>query len=160
MAIRRSALSRDENFARVATAHRPTLLRYGLRRLDDLSSAEDLVADVFVVAWRRLDELPARDEELFWLYAIAGNLVSNVLRGRQRSMRLEARLALERRVDSEVDFTQENLGILLAVLTHFAPHEQEMLRLVYWEGLTYRQLGHVIGCSEKAAGIRVSRLRQ
>ena len=54
MATPPGTLSRDENFARLVTAHRPTLLRYGLRRLEDLSSAEDLVADTFVVVWRRL----------------------------------------------------------------------------------------------------------
>lgn len=159
MATRRDPLSRDENFARLVTAYRPTLLRYGLRRLDDLASADDLVADTFVVVWRRLDELPPSDQELFWLYAVAGNIVNNMLRGRQRSLRLEARLALERKVEGEVDFTEDNLGILLAVLAHLTPEEQEILRLVYWERLTYRELGLVLDCTEKAAGIRVSRLR-
>ena len=160
MAPRQDSLSRDENFARVVTAYRTTLLRYGLRRLDDLASAEDLVADTFVVVWRRLDELPPRDQELFWLYAVAGNIVRNMLRGRQRSLRLEARLALERAADAPRDFSEENIGLLLAVLAGFSPEEQEMLRLVYWERLTFRQLGLVLGCSENAAGIRVSRLRQ
>jgi RNA polymerase sigma-70 factor (ECF subfamily) len=159
MLVRRSTLSRDEEFARLVTAYRPTLLRYGLRRLDDLASAEDLVADTFVVVWRRLDEVPLGDEEIFWLYAVAGNLVKNALRGRQRSLRLEARLALERRADGDVDFNEENLGLLLDLLTQLTSEEQEILRLVYWEKVTYRQLGLVLGCSEKAAGIRVSRLR-
>ena len=70
----------DEEFARVVATHRNALLRYGLRRLDDHFAAEDLVADTFVVVWRRFEELPSRTEELFWLYGIAGNILSNLLR--------------------------------------------------------------------------------
>ena len=160
MAARRVSLSRDEDFARLVTAHRPALLRYGLRRLESLSDAEDLVAEVFVVVWRRLGDVPPRDEELFWLYANAGNVVRNMQRSERRSLRLEAKLALERREEGDVDFSEENLGALLAILAQLAPEEQEILRLVYWERLTYRQVGLVLGCSEKAAGIRVSRLRR
>ncbi|MBW4079308.1 MAG: RNA polymerase subunit sigma-24, partial [Acidobacteria bacterium] len=82
---------RDEEFARVVAAHRHAILRYGLRRLDDQAASEDLVAETFVVVWRRFDDLPPRGEELFWLYGIAGRVLSNMHRGRQRSMRLETR---------------------------------------------------------------------
>src|ERR1035437_1498150 len=94
---------RDKNaeLARVVATHRQALLRYALRRLDDRSAAEDLVAETFVVAWRRFDEIPPRDQELFWLYGIAGRVLANALRGRQRSMRLEMRLAFERERDHE-----------------------------------------------------------
>ncbi len=53
--------------------------------LDDRSEAEDLVAEIFVVVWRRFDEIPVRDEELFWLYGIAAWVLSNIRRTHQRS---------------------------------------------------------------------------
>src|ERR1039458_8802269 len=99
---RASMPDRDQDFARVVAAHRNAILRYGLRRLDDRSAAEDLVAETFIVVWRRFDELPSRDEELFWLYGIAGRVLSNLRRSRQRSLRLEMRLAAEREAGNEV----------------------------------------------------------
>ncbi|MHB8335103.1 MAG: RNA polymerase sigma factor [Acidimicrobiales bacterium] len=153
--------SRDEEFARVVVTHRNSLLRYGLRRVDDPSAAEDLVAETFVVVWRRFDELPPRAEELFWLYGIAGRVLSNLLRGHQRSMRLEARLAFEREGEfTNPRFTGEDIEALLAALGELSPQDRELIQFTYWEKLSYREMGIVLGCSEKAAGIRLSRARQ
>lgn len=152
---------RDSAFARVVATHRHALLRYGLRRLDDHSEAEDLVAETFVVAWRRFDELPNRDQELFWLYGIAGRVLANVLRGRRRSMRLETRLAFEREHERDTQrYSEEDINQLMEALSKLRPEERELLQLTYWERLSYREVGLVLGSSEKAAGIRISRARQ
>lgn len=53
-------IEKDSAFARVVATHRRALLRYAIRRLDNVSDAEDLVAETFVVTWRRFDELPSQ----------------------------------------------------------------------------------------------------
>lgn len=147
--------------ARLVVNHRQALLRYALRRLDDLDAAEDLVAETFVVAWRRLAQIPPRGQELFWLYGIAGRVLSNTLRGRQRSLRLEVRLALEREnAEDTPRYREEDIRQLMEALAKLRPEERELLQLTYWERLSYRETGFVLGCSEKAAGIRISRARQ
>jgi RNA polymerase sigma-70 factor (ECF subfamily) len=152
---------KDTQFARVVATHRHALLRYALRRLDDRSDAEDLVAETFVVAWRRFDDIPPRDQELFWLYGVAGRVLVNVLRGHQRSMRLEMRLALERERELDTQrYNEEQLEQLMWALSQVKPDERELLQLTYWERLSYREVGAVLGCTEKAAGIRISRARQ
>lgn len=152
---------KDEEFSRVVVTHRNALLRYGLRRLEDHSAAEDLVAETFIVVWRRFEELPPPNEVLFWLYGIAGRLLNNILRGRQRSMRLEARLSFER--DSEnatARFTNEDVEALLEALRCLTADERELIQLAYWENLSYREIGLALGCSENAAGVRLSRARK
>jgi RNA polymerase sigma-70 factor (ECF subfamily) len=152
---------KDAELARVVATHRHALLRFALRRLDDHSAAEDLVAETLGVAWRRFDEIPPRDQELFWLYGIAGRVLSNALRGRQRSLRLEMRLAFEREHAQEMQrYSEEDIRQLMEALAELRPEERELLQLTYWERLSYREIGLVLGCSEKAAGIRISRARQ
>lgn len=154
---------RDKNaeLARVVATHRQALLRYALRRLDDHGAVQDLVAETFVVVWRRFDEIPPRDQELFWLYGIAGRVLSNTLRGRQRSLRVEMRLALEREhIQDAPRYGEEDIRQLMEALAELGPEERELLQLTYWERLSYREIGLVLGCSEKAAGIRISRARQ
>jgi RNA polymerase sigma factor (sigma-70 family) len=154
---------RDKNaeLARVVATHRQAVLRYALRRLDDGSAAEDLVAETFVVAWRRFDEIPTREQELFWLYGIAARVLSNTLRGHRRSLRLEMRLAFEREHTQDVPrYSEEDIKQLMEALAEIRPEERELLQLIYWEHLSYREIGLVLGCSEKAAGIRISRARQ
>jgi RNA polymerase sigma factor (sigma-70 family) len=152
---------KDAQFAQVVATHRHALLRYALRRLDDRSDAEDLVAETFVVAWRRFDDIPPREQELFWLYGIAGRVLANVLRGHQRSMRLEMRLALERERELDTQrYDEEDLKQLMWALSQVKPEERELLQLTYWERVSFREVGAVLGCTEKAAGIRISRARQ
>ena len=152
---------RDQDFARVIAAHRNAILRYGLRRLDERSEAEDLVAETFIVVWRRFDELPPRNEELFWLYGIAGRVLANLRRTQQRSMRLESRLAFERELGQEIPrYSLEDVETLMKALGSLSSVEREIIQLAYWEKLSYREIGVALGCSEKAAGIRLSRARQ
>ena len=152
---------RDQDFARVVAAHRNAILRYGIRRLDDRSAAEDLVAETFIVVWRRFDELPRRDEELFWLYGIAGRVLANLRRTQQRSMRLESRLAFERELGQELPrYSLEDVEALMDAMGSLSLDEREIIQLAYWEKLSYREMGVALGCSEKAAGIRLSRARR
>jgi RNA polymerase sigma factor (sigma-70 family) len=153
--------NKDEEFARVVATHRRALLRYGLRRLDDHGDAEDIVAETYVVAWRRWDAKPPRDEEIFWLYGIASRVLSNQRRSQSRSLRLEGRLAFERELDQESPrYSEEDVEQLMQALGSLSPDEQELIQLAYWEKLSYREIGLVLDCSEKAAGIRLSRARQ
>jgi len=162
MGTRGQAMSeRDGEFARVVATHRRALLRYALRRLEDYGAAEDLVAESFVVVWRRLDDLPPRDQELFWLYGIAGRVLANLIRGRRRSMRLETRLAFERELANDAPrYSEEDIEVLMEALGELTSDERELIQLTYWEKLSYREIGLVLGCSEKAAGVRLSRARR
>jgi RNA polymerase sigma-70 factor (ECF subfamily) len=49
---------------------------------------------------------------------------------------------------------------LRRTIARLSADDQEALRLVYWERLSCREIGRVLGCSEKAVGIRLSRARQ
>lgn len=158
---RGSLPDKDQDFARVVAAHRNAILRFGLRRLDDRSAAEDLVAETFIIVWRHLDELPSRDEELFWLYGIAGKVLSNLDRSRHRTLRLETRLAFERDAGVETPrFSVEDIEELMEAFRSLSDRDRELIQLAYWERLSYREIGIVLGCSEKAAGVRLSRARQ
>ena len=83
---------REERFARLfASAYGP-LWAYARRRApaDDV---DDIVAEPFTVAWRRLDEVP--EPALPWLYGVAYKVIGNLLRSRRRGLRLIRRLAAE-----------------------------------------------------------------
>ncbi len=152
---------KEAEFARVVATHRRALLRYALRRLDDYTDAEDLVAESLVVVWRRMSKLPSRDEELYWLYGIASRVLANMMRGRQRSMRLEVRLAFERENECDTQrYSEDDVKRLMSALSQVKPEDRELLQLTYWERLSYREIGTVLGCTAGTAGVRISRARQ
>jgi RNA polymerase sigma-70 factor (ECF subfamily) len=152
---------RDERFKDLFEAcHRP-LLAYAARRCPTLADAEDVVAEIFVVAWRRLDHVPAGDEALLWLYGVARRTIANQRRGRARRGRLQARL--ETTFDSTAATpaapTPSGDDAALEALARLSASDQELLRLLAWEELTHAQIAEVLGISVNAVAIRLHRAR-
>src|SRR5581483_8839262 len=80
-------------FEDVYEKHEGAVRAFALRRLG-ASGADDVVSEVFVAAWRRVDELPG-DDPLPWLLGIARGVISNRRRAEGRSLRLIERLSRE-----------------------------------------------------------------
>jgi RNA polymerase sigma-70 factor (ECF subfamily) len=143
----------DAQFSALFAAHYPDLLRYAVRRVGP-DAAPDVVADVFLVAWRRRAELPA-DAPRVWLYGVAANVVANQLRSERRRSRLRSRLA------DEPPATPAPVNErVLAALGRLRPAEQEVLRLTEWEQLSADEAAVVLGCSPGAFRVRLHRARR
>lgn len=140
-------------FAALFATHYPDLLRFAVRRVG-ADAAPDVVADVFLVAWRRRDDLPA-DAVRAWLYGVAAKVVANHLRGETRRSRLRSRLAAE--PVNGADSAHDRVGTALARLR---PVEREVLRLTEWEQLDAAEAAAVLGCSPGAFRVRLHRARR
>lgn len=140
----------DENFAEVRS--------YCLRRLS-VADANDAVSEVFLVAWRRQNDVPTDARP--WLFAIARNVVRNTARSAVRAHRLQSRVRAEpvypepgpelQVVRNAADET------LLRAVESLPDKYAEVLRLWAWEWLTAPQIAEVVGCSASAAEKRLSR---
>ena len=148
----------DEDYSRLVRQHSSAVMRYALRRWGDVEGCEDVVIESFLVAWRRWDDRPDHDRELPWLFGIAFRVLSNQRRSRDRRDRLFTRLSLERG-DNDDDFDLVNVAHLRTALERLTDNDRELLQLVYWEELTYREIALVIGISENAVGIRITRAK-
>ena len=136
------------------------ITRYCLRRLP-LADVNDATAEVFLVAWRKFDQVPAGDDALPWLYGVARNVVRNTQRSSRRSSRLVGRIGgLAAQADPgpelQVIRRQEDEALVTA-LGSLKPADQEVLRLRTYEGMSTAQIAVVLGCSVEAAKKRVAR---
>jgi len=139
-------------------AHYPDVLRYVLRRAP-LASAEDVLAETFLVAWRRPEQVP--DDPLPWLLGIARRVLANQRRGELRRHALLARL----RVASaeEVDAWQPPSSVsreLGGALASLPDREREALLLLAWEGLDISRAAVAAGCSTATFRVRLHRARK
>lgn len=153
---------RQRRFAVLYRASYTRILGYALRRTRSSEDAADVVAETFLIAWRRLDEVPAGLEGRLWLYGVARRVLANHLRSERRRSRLGERLREE--LSSFVPTTRPVAVDVLAVvdeaLHRLRDEDREILRLVVWEELSHEEVGKVLGCSANAAKIRLHRARR
>jgi RNA polymerase sigma-70 factor (ECF subfamily) len=153
-----TGIEREELLASVFDSAYAPVMAYARRRTPQLSDAEDVVAETFVVVWRRLEDMPTHEaERLPWLYGIARRVLANQRRGAARQARLRERMEADAavqalRAPSPLPAVLEAMGRLRAT-------DQEILRLVAWEGLTHADVGMVLDISPNAAAIRLHRAR-
>jgi RNA polymerase sigma-70 factor (ECF subfamily) len=135
--------------------HGADVLAYALRRTD-AGNAEDVVAEVFLTAWRRAERVPDR-EPVLWLYAVARRVLANQRRATRRREALVDVLGTLTRRHSAVP--EPGGSPLAAALARLRPDDREVLMLTAWEGLDATQAATVLGCTPQAVHTRLHRAR-
>jgi RNA polymerase sigma-70 factor (ECF subfamily) len=157
-------LDRESRFRALYADAYLDVLRFVQRRRHP-SHAEDVTADAFLVAWRRLDEAPTRTDDLrAWLFGIARNCLLNALRGEGRRDALAVRVAdaspptLHNGTD-ETELVAQRLDLATA-WRRLSDSEQEVLALTVFEDLTSPQAGRVLGITGASYRVRLLRARR
>jgi RNA polymerase sigma-70 factor (ECF subfamily) len=149
---------RRQRFDALFESYSSDIVAYCRWRAASTSDAQDAVAEVFLAAWRRLDEVPEGDAARVWLYATARRVIANLRRSNRRRAALQDRLSREagpvsQETAPELDAVHEALGRLGA-------RDREVLLLAEWEGLSPAQIASVLGCLTVTARGRLHRARR
>lgn len=159
-----SSLSRElaeQRFVSLYEANADDLLAYARRRVPAVEDAADLVAETFLVAWRRLSEVPDGAEARLWLYGVARLTLSNQNRAELRRARLAQRLRSELTTAALASPPTEESGTLvMRALATLNEADRDLLLLAGWEELTPRQIARVLGIGTVAARSRLHRARR
>jgi RNA polymerase sigma-70 factor (ECF subfamily) len=140
------------------------VLRFAQRRVQR-SHAEDVTADAFLVAWRRLDDAPTKPGDArAWLFGIARHCLLNTLRGQGRRDALAVRVAETvppaRLADGpDADPVAERID-LVAAWRRLSETDQEALSLTVFEDLTSPQAARVLDITPTSYRLRLFRARR
>jgi RNA polymerase sigma-70 factor, ECF subfamily len=150
--------SRRDRFEALYLENYHRVLGYALRRVG-ADEATDVVAETFLVAWRRLDDLPHGEAAKLWLYGTARRVIANQRRAGRRRERLGQRL------QAQTGRTVAEAGIDVGdfvgnAFARMKTQDREVLALVAWEGLDAGEIAQILGCSRNAARIRIHRARR
>lgn len=154
--------SGETRFAELYDRFYGDVWRYCSRRTTP-DNVDDAVADTFLTAWRKIDQLPSGDEALPWLYSVAYRTIGHHYRSSRRRRRLHEKLnalGVDLQIDTEeiVVLDHESRQVHRALETLRAS-DQEILRLNAWEELTVGDIATVLDIEPEAAKKRLSRAR-
>ncbi len=140
--------------------HQLHVLAYCVRRTNPADAA-DACSETFLVAWRRLDDVPAEPGTLPYLYGIANKVLGNQFRSLQRRSRLDAKLrelGVSDAVDAGVVVLQRaGDRRVVAAIRQLKPVDREILMLSAWEELPRAMIAEMMGMTKAAVDQRIHR---
>ncbi|KUL21429.1 RNA polymerase [Actinoplanes awajinensis subsp. mycoplanecinus] len=155
-------LDDEATFRTLFEAAYDDLLGFVERRTHQLA-AEDIVAEVFLTAWRRLDDVPRDlDQARAWLFTVAHHTLRNRRRSDHRQQAVALRILRE---PGAADSIAEPADVASRIdlnraweqLNH---DDQQVIALTVLDGLTGPQAATVLGISSTAFSLRLLRARR
>jgi RNA polymerase sigma-70 factor (ECF subfamily) len=148
-----------ERFEALFRAHHRAVVAY-VRRRAAAESVDDVVADTFMAAWRRLDRVPA-DAPLPWLLGIARHVIATQRRSALRRDALRSRLRESAHVAAwETPNIADGSGAIGAALARLDETDREVLTLIGWDGLRPSEAAAVLGERPSAFYVHLHRAKR
>lgn len=151
-------VDRERRFEQLYADHRGDVERFARRRLDE-PMVEDAVAETFLVAWRRLEDVPA--EARPWLLGVARQVIMTMTRTRGRWEALKLRALAEPPPPAALaDVDAAMRTDLQRAWLRLRDSEREVIALAAWDGLTSKEAAQVLGCAPGTYSVRLLRARR
>lgn len=143
---------------RLVEAHSSALLAYFHRRVEDVADAADLLNETLLVLWRKARAVPEDDAEArMWIYGIARRVLATQRRSDRRRSALHERLRAELVAPSTEDLG--DVQALREALTQLPLIDQEIIRLIHWDGFSQVEVARLLELPEGTVRSRHGRAR-
>ena len=135
------------------------LLRYAARILGgDLERGRDVVQETFLKLWKS-DCFGADDNAAQWLFAVCRNAAVDVLRKEKRMIGLSDEMKHTQAASGSgpqvIAEEQEAAGHVNLAMSQLPENQQEVLRLKFQNGFTYKQIARITGLSVSGVGFHI-----
>jgi len=152
--------SYQETFESLYIEYRLQVLAYCTRRIDR-SLASDACSETFLVAWRKVEDLPVPPQTLPFLYGVAAKVIANQRRTVRRKTRLDHKmrnLGVATAEDpSVVVIRAERDRQVEAAVRSLNSRDREIVMLYAWEELPRSAIAEMMGMTKSAVDQRIHR---
>lgn len=146
-----------ERFELIYRENFGAVLRFAVGRIDS-DRAKDVVAETFLIAWRRLGDVPAEPRP--WLLGVARRVIAGQFRSESRREALVLRLRTSDDAGTDPAAALADRDEALAAFATLGARDREVLRLVTWDGLSAAEAAEVLGVTRLAFTVRLHRARR
>ncbi len=146
-----------ESFHVFYSRYHSLLLGVAQQRLVGMSSAEDVVAEAFAIAWSHYRE--GGELTLPWLYQALRNLIGNEYQRAVRADKLVERVGASLGTNI-VEFATDDAIGLRSAIKELPEDDRELIYMAYWEDLKRNEMAAILGCSATAVRLRLMRAKR
>lgn len=139
--------------------YRTTLYGFILTRVNDPSLAEDIVQDVLIKVYERLNTLRDQDKILSWMYQITRNVIVDYYRKHNPIEDIDE-IVVVQEINIEEDVQKELAQCLLPMVNQLPSNYQQAVKMAELDGLTQKEIAQKQGLSLSGAKSRVQRGRK
>lgn len=158
-----NTVSAEIRFKEIYAEHYAAILAYCRRRTSH-SDAHDAAAEVFAIAWKKIDTLDYARPVRPWLYGVAFRVLSHQWRARDRFERLQdkvGRMTLPWAQTPEAEtVTRSDRELVIEAASHLSHKDREILRLAAWEELPHSEIARILQISTAAVDQRFHRAKK
>ena len=158
----------EELFTSIATQLRPQLITIACNILHDDEEAADAVQDAFVSLWRMGNRVQTADDAKRLVIRITRNVSLNMLKRKALAttamdeLPSDTLFTLTARQDNphetlERQEAERQVGAAIAALPR---NQQAVIILHHLDGLSYRQIAVIQGCTENAVRMKANRAKE
>ena len=158
MTISDPAETPHSRLERLVREHGAAVRAYAARRRT-ADGVDDVVAETFATAWRRIADVPPA-AELPWLLGVARRVLANAYRADDRRNRLTERLEAWTPRTMAADLDPGDAGRVRAALAELSDADRDLLLLVEVDGLGRDEAAVVLGVSRALVRVRLHRARR
>ncbi|MFE1643954.1 RNA polymerase sigma factor [Microbacterium sp. P01] len=144
----------------IVRANDDDLLRYFELRMSNPADAAEAFGEMLLTAWRKRRKMPDEDTAArMWLFTTARNVLYNARRSLSRRSEAVQRFVDEARSTAR-SVEDDAQTVVREAITQLARDDAELIRLVYWDGLSIEQSAGVLCLNPSTARSRLSRIRR
>lgn len=161
-ALINAAKANLHEFGELYKRYYPRVYTYALYRISNPQSADDITAQVFERAIRKINTYQSGSGSFAgWLFAIAHNTVNNHLRSSRLRRWVSLDILTNRTTETpsleELACRNEQLHQLMILIGHLSHQERDILALKFGAGLTNRRIAELTGLTESNIGVIIYR---
>jgi RNA polymerase sigma-70 factor (ECF subfamily) len=142
----------------------PLIYRIAARITGESDKAEDLAHEAFLRLYQRGQALPDEDQTRYWLIRVVKNLSLNhekrLMRERKAVERLRRTAPRSGPSTEDLYLRETDEGLIRELLAELPIGLRMPLVLKEYEGLTYREIGRILGITEGNVKVRIFRGRE
>ena len=163
--VRRVAGGDVEAFEQIYRRYRVRIAHFAARMTRRSDIVEEVVNDTMVVVWQKAGRFRGRSKLSTWILGIAYRITLKRLRRSSRRARAEAELPNEAQlcdVEQPEAFRsrREREERIRQAMVQLSPKHRAVIELTFFEGLSYREIGHVVGCPHNTVKTRMFHARR